>query len=204
MLKNQRGLISIYRTLMAMTVPIAFSALLGCGNGGESSTIASNLSTPANASEGSVSERSSDSREVQQTEQASLKTSSATDVSTDPAAAPDSTDEDSMPLPTISSEEESMLTATPKAPGVSARINWNPSPDSSVTSYYVYYGTQPSGELGSCSYEQSQAVESPPAIITGLEPNTPYFFAISAFNESESPCSTEFMLVTPSVSPEET
>ena len=35
-------------------------------------------------------------------------------------------------------------------------------------------------------YETSQSVEAPPAIIAGFEPNTPYFFAISAFEAKKA------------------
>ncbi|MBI5672474.1 MAG: fibronectin type III domain-containing protein [Nitrospirae bacterium] len=80
-----------------------------------------------------------------------------------------------------------------------ARLTWAVNPDPTVTGYRVYYGKESSGEPGSCSYEASQSVEAPPAIITGLEPNTPYFFAISAFggedSEAESPCSNEVLMI---------
>jgi hypothetical protein len=80
-----------------------------------------------------------------------------------------------------------------------ARLTWAVNPDPTVTGYRVYYGKESSGEPGSCSYETSQSVEAPPAIITGLEPNTPYFFAISAFGgeegEAESHCSNEVLMI---------
>ncbi|MEK9140215.1 MAG: fibronectin type III domain-containing protein [Nitrospirota bacterium] len=80
-----------------------------------------------------------------------------------------------------------------------ARLTWATHPDPTVAGYRVYYGKESSGEPGSCSYETSQSVEAPPAIITGLEPNTPYFFAISAFGgeegEAESPCSNEVLVI---------
>lgn len=96
------------------------------------------------------------------------------------------------------SEEENpdvSLTATPT--GVTAQLTWDASTDPDVSGYYVYYGKQSSGEPGSCSYEESRAVEAPPATITDLEPNAVYFFAISAFGESESPCSNEVLVATP-------
>ncbi|MBH0203246.1 MAG: fibronectin type III domain-containing protein [Nitrospira sp.] len=80
-----------------------------------------------------------------------------------------------------------------------ARLTWAVHSDPTVAGYRVYYGKESSGEPGSCSYETSQSVEAPPAIITGLEPNTPYFFAISAYggegDESESPCSNEVLVI---------
>ena len=98
-------------------------------------------------------------------------------------------------------EEDPTVSVTPTPTGATARLTWDASPDPTVSNYYVYYGKESSGEPGSCSYEESQVVESPPAIITGLEPNTPYFFAISASGgeggESESPCSNEVLVVTP-------
>lgn len=91
------------------------------------------------------------------------------------------------------------LTSTPT--GVTARLTWDTSTDPNVSGYRIYYGKQSSGEYGSCSYEGGQTVETPPATIDGLEPNTPYFFAISAYGgedgELESPCSNEVLVVTP-------
>lgn len=91
----------------------------------------------------------------------------------------------------------------PPPTGATAQLNWDASSDPNVQGYFIHYGKQSSGAPGSCSYEQSQRVGQPPASITGLEPNTPYFFAISAFGESESeeetPCSNEIIVVTPAV-----
>lgn len=100
-------------------------------------------------------------------------------------------------------EEESPTIAATVAPtGATARLTWDPSPDPNVQGYFVHYGKQSPGESSACSYEESQRVTAPPATITGLEPNTVYFFAISAFGESESevetPCSDEVLVVTPS------
>ncbi|NJN69383.1 MAG: fibronectin type III domain-containing protein [Nitrospira sp.] len=91
------------------------------------------------------------------------------------------------------------MTSTPT--GVTAQLTWDASTDPNVSGYYIYYGRESSGEFGSCSYETSQAVEAPPATITELDPNTPYFFAISAYSgedaEAQSPCSSEMLVVTP-------
>lgn len=100
-------------------------------------------------------------------------------------------------------EEDPTISVSSNRTGATARLTWEAYPDSNVAGYSVHYGKQSSGEPGSCSYEKSQTVESPPAIITGLEPNTPYFFAISAYggelgeSESSSPCSNEVLVVTP-------
>jgi hypothetical protein len=98
-------------------------------------------------------------------------------------------------------DPEISLTSTPT--GVTAQLTWDASNDPNVQGYFIHYGKQSPEEYGSCSYEQSQRVGPPPATITDLEPNTPYFFAISAFSEaeseSESPCSNEVLVVTPAI-----
>ncbi|UVT17371.1 MAG: fibronectin type III domain-containing protein [Nitrospira sp.] len=104
--------------------------------------------------------------------------------------------------PELSEEEEDpTISMTPTPAGVTARLSWDASTDPNVAGYHVYYGKESSGEPGSCSYEGSQGVTAPPATINGLEPNTPYFFAISAYGgeegELESPCSNEVLVVTP-------
>jgi hypothetical protein len=113
--------------------------------------------------------------------------------------------EDSEALANITSpdeeEEDPTISLTSTPTGVTAQLTWDASADPNVAGYNVYYGKQSSGEFGSCSYEEGQAVENPPAVINGLEPNTPYFFAISAYGgeggELESPCSNEVLVVTP-------
>lgn len=104
-----------------------------------------------------------------------------------------------LPDPDAGEDPEISLTSTPS--GVTAKLSWDISSDPNVSGYHVYYGKQSSGEYGACSYEEGQTVEAPPATINGLEPNTPYFFAISAYGgedgDLESPCSNEVLLVTP-------
>lgn len=80
----------------------------------------------------------------------------------------------------------------------SVSLAWNPVPDSSVYAYFVHYGKQSSGQAGSCNYTASTFVGSPSATITGLDPNTQYFFAVSAYNGLQSTCSNEVSTVTPS------
>ena len=82
--------------------------------------------------------------------------------------------------------------------GAMASLSWNPVQDPSVFAYYVHYGRQSSQEVGSCSYESFVYVGSPSATVTDLERNTTYYFAVSAFNGIESPCSSEITTVTPS------
>jgi hypothetical protein len=86
--------------------------------------------------------------------------------------------------------------STPVA-GATASLTWSPVPDASVIAYFVHYGRQSPGQPGSCAYEQSQYVGSPSATITDLEPNTLYYFTVSAYNGLESACSSEVSTVTP-------
>jgi len=73
---------------------------------------------------------------------------------------------------------------------------WDPVPDPSVYAYFVHYGKQSAGQSGSCHYTQSTFVGPPSATITGLDPNTQYFFAVSAYNDVESACSSEVSTIT--------
>lgn len=127
---------------------------------------------------------------------------------TDTAAGLDSDQATHLEATDSGGEEDPMITMTSTPTGVTAHVTWDHPPDIRVTGYSIYYGKRSpaesaSGESGSeepssCSYGESQAVEAPPATITGLEPNTPYFFAIRAFNDSGSICSNEITAVTPS------
>lgn len=82
--------------------------------------------------------------------------------------------------------------------GAVATLAWNPIPDPSIYGYYIHYGRNSSGLPGSCSYEDQQFVSSPNATITNLDPDTRYYFAVSAYNGLESACSEEVSTVTPS------
>ena len=96
--------------------------------------------------------------------------------------------------------EDPTISAASTSTGSTAQLNWDASVDPHVAGYYVYYGKESPGISGSCSYEETQAVDTPSATISGLEPNTQYFFAISAYgDESESPCSNELRVVTPPI-----
>ena len=79
-----------------------------------------------------------------------------------------------------------------------ASLAWNPIQDSSIVGYYVHYGRQSPGQAGSCSYESAQFVESPNATLSDLQPDTRYYFTVSAYNGLESACSSEVSTVTPS------
>jgi hypothetical protein len=90
--------------------------------------------------------------------------------------------------------------STPADTGIAMSLAWDPVPDPSVHSYFIYYGQQSSGQPGSCAYQGSMSVDSPSATVTNLEPNTLYYFAVSAHNGLESACSNEVSIVTPSAS----
>lgn len=125
-------------------------------------------------------------------------------------------------------EEDPVITMTSTPTGVTANLTWDPPPNVKVTGYQIYYEKRSPENQGSeesteedldssegsdqpeesnsdkpslCSYGESQAVEGSFATIIGLEPNTPYVFAIRAFNELESLCSNEIPVVTPPTQP---
>ena len=84
--------------------------------------------------------------------------------------------------------------------GTTASLAWSPVQDPSVIGYFVHYGRQSPGQLGSCAYENSKYVASPSATVTNLDPKTLYYFAVSAYNGAESACSSEISTVTPPAS----
>jgi hypothetical protein len=89
-----------------------------------------------------------------------------------------------------------LTSATPT--GAMASLAWDPVQDPTVYAYHVHYGKQSAGQPGSCNYEDSQYVSSPSATILGLDPNTRYYFSVSAYNGLSGPCSNEVSTVTPS------
>jgi len=170
-----------------LTLPLI--ALAGCSGEGAGGPVISSLSTPTDDTAGLNSDLASDS-EI----------------------------EDS------AGEEDPVITMTSTPTGVTANLTWDPPPNVKVTGYQIYYEKHSSENQGSeesieeeldwsegsarpedstsdkpslCSYGESQTVEAPSATIVGLDPGTPYVFAIRAFNESESLCSNEIPAVTP-------
>ena len=132
---------------------------------------------------------------------------------TDDAAGSDSDQATNLEVAGSDGEQDPAITMTSTPTGVTAHVTWVPPPGIEVTGYHIHYGKRSSEEPSSeesaseesaseepssCSSGESQAVEAPPATITGLEPNTTYFFAIRAFNKSESLCSNEITAVTSS------
>jgi hypothetical protein len=83
--------------------------------------------------------------------------------------------------------------------GATASLAWHPVQDPSVDGYFVHYGRESPGQRGSCLYESSAYVESPSVTVTNLDPDTRYYFTVSAYNGLESACSNEVSTVTPSV-----
>jgi hypothetical protein len=81
-----------------------------------------------------------------------------------------------------------------------ASLSWDAVPDPSVSAYFVHYGRHSAGHVGSCAYESSIHADSPSATVTDLDPNTVYYFAVSAYNGLESACSNEVSHQTPPAS----
>ncbi|WHZ29480.1 MAG: hypothetical protein OJF51_004282 [Nitrospira sp.] len=202
MLKNAISLGLVHRSFsiaVAQVIVLSLIALplAGCGDDGQGGPMISSLSTPTEPTDtqpgGSAPSDSEKPPAEEDPEATSTEDATASAIGEfEPAAIAEPAD----------GEEEPAISVTSTPTGATARLTWDPNPDPKVAGYAVYYGKQSSGEPGSCSYEESQSVESPPAIITGLEPNTPYFFAISAYGgdeggESESSCSNEVLVVTP-------
>ncbi len=159
----------IFSIALLMLVIIPLITLIGCSEHGEGGPVISSPSNTAGQKE-------------------------------DPSSNPVSVSLSSNGLPprSDSPDEVPMVTVTSTSKGATVRLNWQQSSDVNIFGYYVYYGKQPAQDSGSCSsYEANQAVDAPPATITGLEPDTLYFFAIKKFNESESSCSNEVMVFTP-------
>lgn len=167
--------------------------LAGCSDNGQGGPSISSLSTPT------------DNQQSENTEADTTSTETAANEQNDPTISEAPTEIEPFPSEVAEADPEPLVAgpegeAVPFTPtDATARLTWAVNPDPTVIGYHVYYGKESSGEPGSCSYETSQSVEAPPAIITGLEPNTPYFFAISAFGgeegEAESPCSNEVLMI---------
>jgi Fibronectin type III domain len=193
----QTGLISISSVYRNLTITVAHLIVLsglvlplvGCGADGSGGPVISSLSTPTDS-------QSSATNPTAEGDATASRTSVATAATANESENPDLV----AALPDQPGEENPAVAVTSTPSGATARLTWDATADPNVVGYTVYYGKKSSREHGSCSYEESQSVEAPPATIAGLEPNTPYFFAISAYGgESESLCSNEVLVVTPSV-----
>lgn len=187
--------------LPLIVLSIIVLPLAGCSDDGQGGPNIASLSTPTET----------DTHPSEGTEADTTSTETAANGQNDPTISMASTETEPFPTEVAEADpeplvvtglegEENPVISEPFTPTeATARLTWAVHPDPTVAGYRVYYGKESSGEPGSCSYETSQSVENPPAIITGLEPNTPYFFAISAYggedSESESPCSNEVLVI---------
>lgn len=227
MLRNIISLGVVHRNFtiaMAQVIALGLIALplAGCGADGQGGPTISSLSTPSDTPSGEGAHSNSKTATGSPGEEAPTATSTgqaAAEQTTAHAAedqaaedhaaeahatAPAAEDSDSSAgAEPAEGEEDLTIAVSSTQTGATARLTWDASNDPNVQGYFIHYGKRSPAEYGSCSYEESQRVGDPPATITGLEPNTPYFFAISAFGESESesdsPCSNEVLVVTPSV-----
>lgn len=166
-----------------MVLSFILFPLAGCSDNGSGGPSISSLSTPTDTHQNEDTQSTPNPTETVANEQESSEVSL--------------TSPDIEPLPNEFAEAD---LEPPQPTGATAQLNWEVSADPNVQGYFIHYGKRSSEEHGSCSYEESQRVGAPPATITGLEPHTVYFFAISAFGESESeaetPCSNEVLVVT--------
>lgn len=85
---------------------------------------------------------------------------------------------------------------TGAAASISLSVTWDPVPDPSIVGYTLYYGTSSTHSSGSCAYDHSIFSSSPRVTISGLAPNTTYYFAVSAYNGLSSACSGEVSTTT--------
>lgn len=179
--------------LLLMIVPLA--PLVGCSGEGDGGPVVSSLSTSPNQTAGASSDRTSRSDNMPSPPLA-LNDDEMAGQSSELPSGPLYADDP--PPRSESSEDDSMMIVTSTPTGVTVRLYWPRSPEGNIFGYSVYYGKEPAQEEGSCSsYEAHEVVEAPPATITGLEPDTLYFFAIKKFNESDKSCLNELMVTTP-------
>ena len=83
--------------------------------------------------------------------------------------------------------------------GATASLSWD-NHEQPGLSYTVHYGTNPSGESGSCNYENAVDTTDPFVTIAGLEYSAHYYFAVSAYDPNSdlrSMCSDEVSKMTP-------
>ena len=76
-------------------------------------------------------------------------------------------------------------------------LTWDPVQDPTVSAYDVHYGKQSPDQPGSCPSSNSMRVSASPATVTGLDSNTRYYFAVSAYNGLSGHCSNIVSTVTP-------
>ena len=84
--------------------------------------------------------------------------------------------------------------------GSTVSLGWEQVHDPSVMGYFVHYGRTSPHHSGSCAYEHSTYSGDTEATVTHLDPDTRYYFAVSAYNGIESACSNEVSTVTAAAS----
>ncbi|MCP9463275.1 MAG: fibronectin type III domain-containing protein [Nitrospira sp.] len=92
--------------------------------------------------------------------------------------------------------EQGLMTSSLSAAGAAVTLEWDPVSDPTVVGYYIHYGKQSPNQVGSCAYEESQFVSTPQGTVTDLDPNSTYYFAVSAYNGVHSSCSNEVQVTT--------
>ena len=84
--------------------------------------------------------------------------------------------------------------------GDTVSLFWQPVHDHSVMGYFIHYGRQSPHHSGSCEYEHSTYSTDTEATVTHLDPDTRYYFSVSAYNgHRESHCSNEVSTITPAI-----
>ena len=84
--------------------------------------------------------------------------------------------------------------------GATVSLGWQPVQDHSVMGYFIHYGRQSPHHSGSCAYEHSTYSTDTEATVAHLDPDTRYYFVVSAYNGLESACSNEVSTVTAATS----
>lgn len=80
---------------------------------------------------------------------------------------------------------------SPILTGSTVSLAWDSVNDPSVVGYYIHYGKQSPNQSGSCAYDRAIFTDSQQGIVTGLDPGSTYYFAVSAYNGVRGDCSNE-------------
>ena len=88
-------------------------------------------------------------------------------------------------------EQEPMFPTSSVPAGSTVSLVWNPVNESNVIGYYIHYGKHSFNQHGLCAYGQSIFVSSSQGTVTGLDPGSTYYFAVSAYNGVRGACSNE-------------